>query len=81
VLAAGLLALSFGKERSESGQPFLTAGENVARRQRIGQLLQTGWTGALQKSNGALLKIDAFRAHAGGQPVVLVEAYPRGEWQ
>jgi hypothetical protein len=81
VVAAGLLALSFGKERSESGQPFLTAGQDVARRQRIGQFLQTGWIGALQESIGALLKIDAFLAHAGGQRVVLVEAYSRGERQ
>ena len=34
---------------------------------------------ALQEGIGTLLKIDAFAQHALGQPVVLVEADPRGK--
>ena len=40
VLAAGLLPLPCGKERGKTRQPLLAAGQQVPRRERVGELLE-----------------------------------------
>jgi hypothetical protein len=77
VLAASLFAFRFREEGSERGQSLLTAGQQVARGEGIGQFMQSGGVGASQKGIGALLKVDALFAHASCKPVMLIEADPR----
>ena len=48
-------------------------------RQSLGQLLQTLGRRTPKKSIRTLLKVDALGAHAGGQPVMLVETNPGRE--
>jgi hypothetical protein len=55
----------------------LSALQQIVRRQGIGQLLELLWMSAPEEGIGALLKIDAFGAHALSQPVVLIEANAR----
>ena len=43
VLAARLLSLSGGEERREARQPFLAAGHQISRGQRVREFLQTIW--------------------------------------
>jgi len=74
MLTTGLSAFGFGEEGSERGQPFLTASQQIARCQRIGQFLQPGGIGAFQKSIRTLLKVDALFAHSRCQPVMLIQA-------
>src|SRR5271165_559414 len=76
VLAAGLPALAFGKERGQAGEPFLAAASQVLGRPGVGQLLEAFGCRASQKSVGALLEIEALLAHAVRQPVMLIETHP-----
>ena len=75
VLATGLPTFPFGEKRGEGGQPLLTAGQQVAGRQGIGQFLQSGRMGAAQERIGALLKIDVLLAQAPTQPVMLIQTH------
>ena len=79
VLTAGVFALPVGDEGRESGQPPLAALQKVSAGERVGEFLQTRGIGAFQKGAAALLKIDALLAHTDRQPVVLIEADPRGK--
>jgi hypothetical protein len=55
----------------------LSAAEQIVRAQGIGQLLELLWMSAAEERIGTLLKIDAFGAHALGQPMVLIETNAR----
>ena len=77
LLAARLLAFPFGEERGAGGQPLLTTAQQVARRRGIGQFLQSGRVGALQKGVAALLQADALCAPAKSEPMMLVPANAR----
>src|SRR5262249_49282351 len=79
VLAARLLALSCAEEGCELRQPPLATANQMSRRQRVGEFLQTIGRGAFQEGIGALLESDAILAHAIGQPMVLIEADTGGE--
>ena len=79
MLAAGLLALSRGKERCEARQPFLAAANEVVGSQGVGEFLQAFGGGTLQECVGALHKLDALLAHPICQPVMLIEADSRRE--
>lgn len=81
VLTAGVFAFPLGEERRESGEPLLAAGQQIAGRQGIREFLQSRRIGATEERIGALLEINAFGAHAQGQPVVLVQANARREGQ
>src|SRR5271166_5725260 len=81
VMAAGVFSLVGGEERGEAGEPLLAAGDEVAMTQFVGQFLQTFGFGAPHECVRALLKVDAFLAHAVCQPMMLVEADPRRERQ
>src|SRR5260370_8970154 len=74
VLAAATFAFAFFEERSQTGQPFLPAAEQVVGAQAICELLELLWMTASEECIGTLLKIDAFGTHAFSQPVVLLEA-------
>jgi hypothetical protein len=65
----------------ERCQPLLTALQQVLRGERVGEFLLAGRIVALQECIGALLEIDALFAHPNRQPVVLIEADPRGKWE
>src|SRR6266700_4065531 len=79
MLTTGLLTFFVGEEWSEGGQPLLAALQQILCRERVGQFLQARRIAALQEGVAALLKIDALFLHPNRQPVVLVEANPRGE--
>ena len=64
--ATGLIALSRGEERRETGEPLLAAGNEVARAQRVGQFLQALGPGAPHERVRSLLKVDALLAHPIG---------------
>src|SRR6476646_856057 len=74
VLAARMLAFSCGEEGREVRQPLLTAGHQIPRGERLGELLQALRNCAFQEGVGGLLESDALLADAVGQPMVLVEA-------
>jgi hypothetical protein len=79
VLTARLVALLGVEERSERGQPFLTAAQQILGAKRVGKLLQSSGISTPQESVGGRLKVNPLFPQAKGQPVVLVQAYPRGE--
>jgi hypothetical protein len=59
----------------------LSASQQIVDAQRVRQLLEFFRMAATQESIGPLFEIDAFSAQLMGQPVVLIEADPRGEGQ
>jgi len=75
--AAGLLALSAGKEGCQASQPFLATTHQVLSGERIGEFTETLGSGAFEEGIGALLEPDAFLTHAVGEPVMLVETVRR----
>src|SRR6266542_6510980 len=79
MLATGFLSLSGGEERGEACQPLLAAGQQIARSERCGELMEAFGRGALDEGVSTLLEVDALLAHPVGQPVVLIEADPGGE--
>lgn len=79
MLAAGVPAFCFRKERCEIRQPFLAAGQQISGRQGIGEFLQSPGVTTLQKGIGARTEVDAFLAHPVGEPVMLIKADSRGE--
>ena len=79
VLAAGLLPLFCGKEGGKARQPFLAAGQQVPRGERVGELLEALWYRAFEKGIGALLEVDALLPHPVREPVMLIEADASGE--
>ena len=79
VLAARMFSLSCGEEGCEMRQPFLTAGHQIPRGERVGEFLQAIGCCAFQEGIGDLLEIDAFLTHAVRQPMVLIEADTGGE--
>src|SRR5438105_3237413 len=81
MLTTGMLPLPVGNERSECGKPLLAALQQVLSGERVGEFLQARRVAALQKRVGGLLKIDSLFPHPNRQPVVLVEADPRGKWK
>jgi hypothetical protein len=81
MLTTSLLPFPVGDERSECGKPLLAALQQVLSGERIGEFLQARRIAALQKRVGALLKVDALFSHPNRQPMVLVEAHPRGKWK
>jgi len=76
MLTASVFAFLIGDEGSEGSQPFLTALQQVAGGERVGQLLETCWVATPQEGVGGLLEVDTLFRHADRQPMVLVEAYP-----
>jgi hypothetical protein len=78
-LAAGLLSLFCGKERSEARQPLLAAAQQVPRGELVGKLLQAFGGRAFDEGIGALLEVDALLVHSVRQPVMLIEADPGRE--
>jgi hypothetical protein len=66
MLTTSLLALPFGEEGSQAGQPLLAAEQQILRRQRVGQFLESLGMAAFQKSVRALLKGDACLAQLMG---------------
>src|SRR5215469_8341836 len=81
MLAAGMLSFTCGEERREVSQPFLAAGRQIARSERVSELLQPVGRGALQKGIAKLLERNALLSHAIRQPVMLIETNPGGEWE
>src|SRR6516165_6754135 len=79
MLAARLPAFLVGDERSERGQPLLAALEYIASGQRIGQFLQPCRVAAPRKCIAGLLEIDALFPHSNREPVMLIDADPRGK--
>ena len=79
MLTPGVFTFSVSDEWGERCQPLLAALQQVLRGKRVGEFLQAGRIAALQKRVGALLKVDALLLHANRQPMVLVQADPRGE--
>jgi hypothetical protein len=67
VLAAGVPAFSCSEEGREVRQPFLPAGHQIPRGQRVGELLHAIRNCAFQEGIGGLLKSDAVLAHAVGR--------------
>jgi hypothetical protein len=66
VAATGHIALLRGEERRETGEPLLAAGNEVARRQRLGQVPQALGPSACHERVRALVKVDALLAHPIG---------------
>src|SRR6516165_6815728 len=81
MLAAGMLSFTCGEERREVSQPFLAAGRQIARSERVSELLQPVGRGALQKGIAKLVERNALLSHAIRQPVMLIETNPGGEWE
>ena len=74
VLTAGFFTFAVFEEWSETGEPFLTATQQIVGGQGICQFLKLLRMAAFEECIGALLKIDPFCAHPVGQPVMLIEA-------
>jgi hypothetical protein len=81
MLAARLLAFSCAEEGGEVRQPLLATGNQITRRECVGELLQAIGCGAFQEGVGTLLELDAVLTHAVGQPMVLIEADTDAEWK
>jgi hypothetical protein len=81
VPATGLFALLRGEEWGEAGQPLLAAGDEIARGEFVSQFLQALGVGARHEGVRTLAEVDALRAQAIGQPMMLVEAEACGERQ
>ena len=77
MLTARFFAFAFLEERSQIGQLFLPAAQQIMGSQGICKLLKFLRMTAFEECIGTLLKIDAFSKHALSQPVVLVEAETR----
>ena len=73
VLAAGLFAFFLGEERRQIGQPLLSALDEVAGGQRVGQFLQGGWVATAEESITALAEADALFSQTESQPVMLIQ--------
>jgi hypothetical protein len=58
MLASGLFSLAFGEEGSETSQPLLAAGQQIAGAQRIREFLELLGMTAFQEGVGALLEVD-----------------------
>ena len=72
VLTACLFPFTVFEKGRETGQPFLSAGQQIRGAERIGQPLKFLWIAAFQESIRTLLKINNFFFHTLGQPVMLV---------
>src|SRR6516165_1826580 len=81
MLAAGMPSFTCREERREVGQPFLAAARQIARSERVSELLQPVGRGALQKGIAKLVERNALLSHAIRQPVMLIETNPGGEWE
>src|ERR687892_269182 len=79
VPTASLGPLSRGKEGGEAGEPLLCTARDVSRGQGVGEFLKPLRGAAAQERIATLLEVDAVGAEPIGQPVVLVEVYPRRE--
>src|SRR5262249_32699229 len=67
------------KKGDEAPEPLLAAAFQIGWRQRVGERLEPGRGAARQEHVPGLPKGDPFGLHPPGQPVVLVDAQPRGE--
>ena len=79
MLDARLASLAGGKERHQASQPFLSTAEDVLGLKGIGQSLQLLGIATPEKSMGARLEAQVWRAQALRQPVLLIEIDAGGE--
>src|SRR5947209_5472301 len=79
MLTARLFAFLIGDKRCKCGEPLLAAREKIPGGQRVGQFLQSRRVAALEERIGGWLEINPFFPHPSRQPVMLVEADPRGK--
>ena len=73
MLTARRPPLRRGEERREDPQPLLCTALDVAGGQAVGKGLQSGRIAAREERIGLLAKPQAFRLHARGEPVMLIE--------
>src|SRR5438045_4131685 len=79
MLATGLRSFPRSEERGEARQPLLAACHQVARRERVSELLEAFRRCTLDEGVGALFEGDALLAHPVGEPVMLIETDSSGE--
>jgi hypothetical protein len=75
MLTAGRPPLRWREERREGPEPLLGTAVDVVGGQAVGERLQAGGIAARQEGIGRLPKPHPVRPHAGGEPVMLVEAH------
>jgi hypothetical protein len=79
VLASGLFPLAFGEERSETGQPLLATGQQIAGAPGVREFLELAGMATFQEGIGALLEVAVLLLEPKGQPVMLIQVDARRE--
>ena len=79
MLTGGFASFGRREERRERPEPLLGTARQVARRESVGEVLQTRRVAAGQEGIAALPKRDPLRGEAMGQPMMLIEAHARRE--